>query len=118
MWLFTIYGFYSVVQDKKDAQRIQVRARVKDDIERLVEFAKRSGTSEAMEIISTPRADYAYRVVMNRSLWEQLARHLTADINYTNFKDAIHGEPDRDDAYLDVWATMSELQRRRTNSPE
>jgi hypothetical protein len=113
MWLFTKYGFYSVVQDKADAKRIQVRGRVKDDIERLVTFAKQKLGAETPEIISTPKADYAYRIVFDRFLWERLASALTADIDYTNFKDAVHGEPDRDSSYLEVWSTMNDLQRRR-----
>lgn len=113
MWLFTKYGFYSAVQDKADPQRIQVRARVKDDLIRVAAFAKHALGVEMPEIISTPQADYAYRLVLDRPLWEKLAAALTADIDYTNFKDAVHGEADRDDAYLDTWSAMHELQRAR-----
>lgn len=113
MWLFTKCGFYSAVQDGSDPQRVQVRARVRDDLSRLAAFAQTSLGADAPEIISTPYADYAYRLVLDPPLWERLAAALTADIDYTNFKAAVHGEADRDNAYLDVWSAMHELQRSR-----
>ena len=113
MWLFTRNGFYSVVQDKKDERLIQLRARIKDDLENLFAFAAKELKIALPAIISTPQADYAYRVVVERTVWIKLASALAEEIDYCNFKDEVHGEHDRDDAYLGVWSEMHQLQQKR-----
>jgi hypothetical protein len=35
MWMITTIGFFSVVQDHDDPDRLLVRARVREDLERL-----------------------------------------------------------------------------------
>lgn len=115
MWLFTRHGFYSVVQDKSDPQRVQVRARIEDDLDRLSSFAKGKLSAEMPAVISTPHADYAYRLVIDRPLWERLGAALTGDIEYPNFKAAVHGQADRDAAYFTVWSAMNDLQRKRSD---
>ena len=111
MWLFTRYGFYSVVQDKLDDQRVQVRARVRADLEALQRSA--AGELRDVEIIMTPHADYRYRIVVPRAQWCTVAGRLSNDIDYVNFKNEVHGEADRDDAYLAVWSAMNRLQSKR-----
>jgi hypothetical protein len=113
MWLFTRHGFYSVVQDKKNNQQVQVRARIQDDLQRLSLFVRSAIDIELPASFSTPTADYAYRVVIEKALWTRVAAALAADINYTNFKDTVHGEEDRDAAYFEIWSAMNELQGTR-----
>lgn len=113
MWLFSRHGFYSVVQDKADPQLVQVRARVKDDLEGLRQFSRERAAADMPAVISTATADYAYRVVVEKALWTRVATALAADVDYTNFKDTVHGEADRDDAYYRIWSAMNELQRKR-----
>lgn len=107
-----------MVQDKADADVIQVRARVKKDLQRLARFAAKAGGIEMPAVISTPEADYAYRIIVDRAAWETIGAALTADIDYTNFKSTVHGESDRDATYMLVWSMMNELQRRRQKSRE
>jgi len=116
MWLFTRHGFYSVVQDKANDRHVQVRARIKDDLEGLTRFVHKAMGAELSAIISTPNADYSYRIVVEKVLWVKIAATLASDIDYTNFKDEIHGEEDRDVTYLKVWSAMNELQRKRKRS--
>ena len=116
MWLFTRHGFYSVVRDKADARLIQVRARVKDDLELLTRFARQAVGVTLPSIISTPDADYAYRIVIEQAVWVRIASALADDVNYPNFKDEIHGEADRDTTYLKVWSAMNALQQQRKRS--
>jgi hypothetical protein len=92
MWLFTRHGFYSVVRDRVDTRHVQVRARIKDDLERLSHFAGKVLRVEMPEIIPTPQADYAFRCVIEQEGWVKIAAALAADIDYTNFKGEIHGD--------------------------
>jgi len=116
MWLFSRHGFYSVVQDKTDSGLIQIRARIKDDLDGLSAFADKRLGMKMSSIISTPHADYAYRVVVGRKEWAKVATALAQDIDYENFKNEVHGEEDRDDAYLGCWSEMHELQQKRKNA--
>ena len=113
MWLFTRYGFYSVVLDKADANRLQVRARIRGDLERLRTFARQLADVEMDPLIPTPDGDYAFRCIIARDAWIKVAAALAGDIDYPNFKNQTHGEGDRDAAYMDVWTTMHELQLTR-----
>ena len=113
MWLFTRHGSYSVVRDKADARRVHVRARIKDDLERLRQFARATATVEMPEIISTPDADYAYRAIIEQAAWVKIAARLAEDVDYPNFKSKVHGERDRDRAYYEVWSAMNALQGQR-----
>jgi hypothetical protein len=113
MWLFTRHGFYSVVQDKKNNQQVQVRARIQDNLQRLSSFVRSATDIDLPTAISTPTADYAYRIVIEKALWTRIATALAAEINYTNFKDTVHGEEDRDEAYFEIWSAMNDLQEKR-----
>lgn len=111
MWLFTKAGFFSVVLDPASQGMVQVRARREDDFKSLAKFAK---VKLGMDLTwsETKGRDYHYRAIMIPAEWEQLAHILTVDLlNYTNFKDSVHGDQLRDSAYLDVWTRMSRYQR-------
>ena len=58
MWVCLRDAFVSAVQDKDNPDRLCVRARNRDHLERLF---------PAPEIIDTPDADYACRVFVTRS---------------------------------------------------
>jgi hypothetical protein len=36
---------------------------------------------------------------------------IVSSIDYGNFKEAVHGEPDRDVAYMQVWSVMNGFQQ-------
>ena len=139
MWIFTKIGFFSGTladftsksyadmprpEDWQTTPYIMVRARVLDDLVRLVEFNTARGGS-APAIFSLQHHDYPYRILMTRDEWGMLVALLVADIDYSNFKNAVTSnartreEGDaRHSLYLRVWGVMSGaegwLQRFRT----
>jgi hypothetical protein len=123
MWLFTRYGFFSATVSRYDPTKIQVRARAREDLEKLVEFARGEHKIEKLnlkdpisDILELDHADYRYRVLMPRKTWSKLAFKLADDIYYSNFKNEIH-DRQRHDLYLRVWSTMLSLQESRYSDP-
>jgi hypothetical protein len=84
MWIFTLDGFYSVVQDHKDPMIVWVRARAYEDLERL-----RKKLKVKTKIRKTPDHDYAYRVRMHKKRWRSYVNKAVTDVQYTNFKAAV-----------------------------
>lgn len=107
LWLFTKTGYFSVVQDRQSADQFHVRARFREDLERL-----RDAYLQDLEIKHTPNADYAYRAQIDRVTFGELAIALANDVDYDNFKNAVTREQghDRHMLYLDVWHTMVRAQ--------
>ena len=109
MWVMNAKGgFYSVIRKPEmPKDQIMVRARRKDDLERLL---KAIGSDT--DIISTPKADYAIRVIIPVEAWAQYLYDSAMGIDYSNFKDAsCKGDHTRHDAYMDCWAALLRLQR-------
>ncbi len=108
MWVFTIDGFYSAVQHRDQANALMVRARDREDLRRM---QQRAGTD--VPISHTPNGDYAYRITLDKGAWVAYLSAASEAIDYGNFKDAVGQRLGHDRAvlYLDVWATMLELQR-------
>lgn len=110
MWLFTKTGFLSVVADERRRGVLVVRARIREDLERVV--AQLPGAARP-PIEETPVRDYRWRCCVGaRAFGEWLGRQALA-IDYPNFKAAVHGERDRDRAYEQIWAAMCKLQDGR-----
>jgi hypothetical protein len=119
MWLFTQYGFYSVVcardltgnPSQVDPDTFMVRARRRQHLESL---QKRFPKLGSFEITDTSGTDYRFRVVVPKAVWNEVVRDLTAEIDYGNFKDRA-GRASGDDRYVhalhEVWAVMERLQR-------
>jgi len=87
MWLFTKYGFFSIVkkQFKEDDPPFQIRSRESGDLKnpcRLCELEK--------EIIHTPHADYHYRITVDQLDLNKIMNCLEDSIDYDNFKSMIH----------------------------
>jgi hypothetical protein len=55
MWLFTRHGFYSLTRSTDEPDKLQVRARVRRDLENLQSFTGLTGP-----ILETPTADYGW----------------------------------------------------------
>lgn len=111
MWIFSRYGFYSVVA--AGPGKLGVRARDKKHLENLIErFAKYlAGAS----IIETKEADYRYRIMVNRKQWAAIARSLAHDVDYRNFKSEVRtklGACDYESALHRVWEIMYQLQAK------
>lgn len=127
MWLFTKYGFFSVVNARKgrghvteplDPDTLQVRARSRAHLENII---ARFDALHGSEIIETPRADYLFRILVPRDVWGDIAGDLVGEITYDDFKgecgrrhESLVESPSDDyiDALHKAWHTMNEFQGR------
>ena len=85
MWLYTTCGFFSVVEDRQEPDRLVVRARVRGDLDNLRE----QYLPELGPTIDTPERDYQHRAYVGR---EDFARGLAAlamDLHQNNFKESV-----------------------------
>jgi hypothetical protein len=115
LWVFTTKGFFSIVEHKKDPNRVVIRARIRKDIDSIKMLFEELGF-EVSDVEENVSFDYRYRVFASRSDWASVMIQLITDMGYTNFKNAVH-EADapeikdkRHEVYLDIWAIMHELQ--------
>lgn len=109
MWLFTRYGFFSVVLARKlqngqvttvpDPERVMIRARRRNHLEMLLKRFPDLGDPEILETCGT---DYRYRAVVPHDAFSDVAKTIAAEIDYTNFKsECAEAMPD-DQAYLNT----------------
>ena len=88
MWLFTIYGMYSIAQaDARvggSGDDLMVRARMREHLEAIQN--RFPGMIGKLKIIEISEADYGYRLVVRRSIWAQIASELTMEQTWSNFK--------------------------------
>lgn len=108
MWLFTVDGFYSAVSDSSDPSVVWVRARVKEDLERLI--SRYSVSTHG--ILANRGTDYTYRIAVWRDEWMRIVSNVAVDVDYTNFKDEVKhrlGEK-RAQGLFGVWWEMLKLQ--------
>jgi hypothetical protein len=116
MWLMTPIGFYSVVAHRDKPQRVLVRARCRQDLERLLELDTAglppSRAAFPAPIVQTLQADYPYRVELGRKRWEHLAGLLARHVDYPNFKDAVKDRqgPARAGVYTSVWGALHRIE--------
>jgi hypothetical protein len=104
MWLFTPFGFFSVVAHRAHPDRVLVRSRVRAD---LVELAKREPGKPVIR--RTPEADYPYRIeIARRRLATIVQRFVLDELDYPNFKGAVAERQGfgRAHAYHDVWERL------------
>jgi hypothetical protein len=122
MWIFTKYGFYSVVCARQgngrhgsavDPARMMVRARVRDHLEALAR--RYPGWMGGREIEESTGTDYAYRVFVPKTIWTDVLAALSEDVDYDNFKSATaRHQPsgsEYEHALHAVWAVMNRIQR-------
>lgn len=117
MWLFTKYGFFSVVE--KLPGEYHVRARSRRDLEILVAKAtyrapRPAADVEDLPIHDTPTGDYGFRLVITRHQWTHLiAPILVGSVVYSNFKSEIARTPDQTDKIgplHEIWSIMANYQ--------
>ena len=107
MGLFTQHGLYSIVADREEPGRHLVRARVRVDLENLIEFPGLPG-----KIRATPAAKYGYRLAVKVSELRRIMRTLADTIDYPNFKAQIARRSDQADrSALDhrIWTEAAQL---------
>ena len=102
MWLFTNTGFVSAVSNGQD---LMVRSRDRESLEPLAESAQ-------TEILSTPKNDYPYRVIVTHEIFSRWAAHMAAGITYKNFKSEVSATRGYNFAHplMRVWAAMHEVE--------
>lgn len=124
MWIFTRHGFFSAVCAREgdgrhgrplDRDRIMVRARVRDHLERLQrrfpdEFAGGG-------IVETPANDYRYRILVAKDARSRVLAGLASEIDYGNFKSEVARHQGAagsayESALHEVWRVMERLQPR------
>ncbi|HRT22305.1 MAG TPA: hypothetical protein P5318_19520 [Candidatus Hydrogenedentes bacterium] len=102
MWIFTSHGMLSVVAHRTQPDDLLVRAREPGVIEALFPEAK---------VKTTPNADYRYRAAISRGHVAVVLANKLFRLGYTNFKASISASKQAyNDACMDVWSRMSELQ--------
>jgi hypothetical protein len=120
MWVFFKTGFVSVVKVQAgkaaSGQAMAPRDYYLDEVmvrsrspQHLISFG-----CKPERIITTPHADYGYRVIMDRAEFiEHMLEHMRA-IEYGNFKGAISAAGQASTAFLcalnDVWSVMYQFQ--------
>ena len=90
MWLFTRHGFYSLTRSADEPDKLQVRARVRQDLDNLQKLTALTG-----HILETPAADYRWRWIVTPTQAEAITRRLTQDIDYSNFKGVVAKQSDQ-----------------------
>lgn len=106
MWLFTKYGFYSVVK-KKYADQVkpfQIRARKLDDLLNL-----KLHVNLTEEVIETKHADYHYRLVIDEEELNAIIKFTVDNIDYDNFKNEVGRQENQRDklvSYHKIWDVM------------
>ena len=106
MWVFTRDGFFSAVQHFEQPDTSLVRGRVQSDVKALCEIMN-------TELVENVEADYRYRTIVSRQAWSDYLQQAVRELDYPNFKNAMHGvfeDAGRDQALMDVWSAMQRLQ--------
>jgi hypothetical protein len=109
MWLFSKSGFFSVVKHLYKPDHLLVRARLQEDIEAMAALLTKE-TGQAFTPIVLDEADYRYRLEVPRADFGRIMTRLVEDLDYPNFKSAVRGNMQRDQAYGRVWHVMACLQ--------
>jgi hypothetical protein len=91
MWIFSIYGFYSIACASKpdgslDRETVMVRARRKDHLQNL---QARFPALACSEIIFPPNRDYGYRLIAPKSVWVAALQELAEEQEWSNFKNEV-----------------------------
>lgn len=107
MWLFTTFGFYSIVL-KPGEQDLTVRARVAADLDALRE----KYLPELSAARTIPDTDYPYRATISHQAFARGLAGMGEDIHYSSFKDEINANlgEERGHVYADVWSVLHKLE--------
>ncbi len=87
MWIQTLNRAVSIVAVRESSPegQVQIRGRLRSDIEGLVKGA---------EILRTPAADYRYRIIVPRDVAEEVLLRLLKEVVYHNFKEQVYSLPE------------------------
>jgi len=111
MWIFCVFGCYSVVVDPQDRHQVIVRSRYHDDIVKLSQVF-------GLPLELTPLRDYPYRIGIKKCDWSMFLFEQAEGIDYVNFKEVIMQRQgvERHDDYLGVWSLLAMLSKKSENT--
>lgn len=103
MWLFTPFGFFSVVQ-KEGESGLTVRSRARSDLLRL----QRHYLPQLGEPVAHEGSDYPWRARCSPDDWGQALQKMAGHIDYANFKDEVAQSSGKARAqrYSKVWSAL------------
>ncbi len=101
MWIYTVQGFVSIVEDDHRKGYFKVRARFAGDLEAIFPRAK---------VLETDSRDYRFRVVLPREAVANVIKAQIEAIDYNNFKSA--AQPERHSILARIWGVLFAEQER------
>jgi hypothetical protein len=127
MWLFTKYGFFSIVNADTpdglatDVNTVMIRARVSQHLKNLQDrFSNTVLALAGVDIIDSGGTDYRYRIILSKKDWAIILYELAMEQVWGNFKDEVarhapyeHLHSGYIAAIHDVWSVMLGLQKRK-----
>jgi hypothetical protein len=124
MWLFTKYGFFSVVAARKpdgkrltsqlDPHQLMVRARVRQHLANLQE---RFAGLRDLTVAEEDGTDYRFRLIVPKPIWSTVNRELAEEIDYGNFKGVCERSSLVDKPYTHALHEVWDVHRKLQNSP-
>ena len=102
MWMFTTYGFLSVVQHNALLDHFQIKSRVRDPLSEL-------WPDHEIEVIDW--ADYRFRITIEKSEALPTLIEVMGSVDYTSFKDACGCDSKYHLALTKIWNIMYSFQR-------
>jgi len=114
MWVFTTFGFFSIVQKQPSDDFLTVRARAAGDLDRL-----RDRVPQLSPTITSGGSDYPYRAKIPHAELALALAKIIREIHYSNFKSAAEKELGNARAsYLHkVWDVMYPLGKEKATTP-
>jgi hypothetical protein len=111
MWVFTSTGFVSAVSHRDEPDLVVVRARDRASLTPLIE---RTGA----DLNPWTSWDYAFRIVVERTVFARWLAEQADAIDYANFKDRAKARRGGDFATAlgEVWGSMHAFQQRQSAS--
>jgi hypothetical protein len=121
MWLFTRYGFFSIVSatnpdGRRDDETFMVRAR---RVAHLKALQTRFPALAEYPILTWTGHDYRYRLIVPKVDWTNIVSELVTEQEWSNFKsevDRFQGAAGSDytSALHRVWEIMSRFQEKES----
>ncbi len=112
MWLMTRTGIFSITNAPgKSAHWVQIRSRWRKDLSNLRDMHP---ALRSHKIITTPEADYRYRMVVTRTELHSVIRTEVEEVTYTNFKAAVAvaGDEARNNLLHRIWGVIADAASR------
>lgn len=110
MWIFTTIGFFSVTEMQEKRGVLQVRARVRGDLDLL----RTKYLPELTKTVELKNRDYPYRAYTDPACFSAAMVQIVHDLTYSNFKnevDRVQGRS-RELLYAKVWSVMNGAERK------